>query len=244
MDTTTFFDDYCRKAKLNCILIMDNKGIIEGTNQAFLDNFGYAKNELNGQHFRALFNESDRNQNKPERELATVLKDGNAPDENYILNKDGKEILVTGESMLVFNETGESFIIKDVINLQSGMQLERFHIETEELMEKIFEGNKTTAVAVLDGFGKIIKVNPPFLNLFELAEMPAPGSRLWHLKHSFWNTPALRSEVKEILIKNISLKKSFTLKTANEETIPIKFTVKVLGRDEKKIYIINIRHLV
>jgi len=56
MDTTTFFDDYCCKAKLNCILIMDDNGAILGTNQAFLDNFGYDKNDLKGEHFRTLFN--------------------------------------------------------------------------------------------------------------------------------------------------------------------------------------------
>jgi len=67
--------------------------------------------------------------------------------------------------------------------------------------------------------------------------MPAPGSRLSHINHCFWNTPALRNEIKEILIKNISLKKSFILKTAGGETLPIKFTVKVLGREEK-IYIL------
>ena len=54
----------------------------------------------------------------------------------------------------------------------------------------------------------------------------------------FKNTLYPPYEIKEILIKNIYLKKSFTLKTANEETIPIKFTVKVSGREEKKIYII------
>jgi len=180
---------------------------------------------------------SDRNQNKPETELATVLNDGHALDENYILSKDGKEIWVTGEAMLIETKAKKYYIVKDVVNLQSRSQLEYFHIETEELMEKIFEGNKDTAMVVLDGKGKIIKVNQPFLNFFGITEMPAPGSRLSHINHCFWNTPALRNEIKEILIKNISLKKSFILKTAGGETLPIKFTVKVLGREEK-IYIL------
>ena len=238
MDTTSFFDHYCRQAVLNCILIMDDKGIIIDANQAFLDNFGYNKKELIGQHFRTLFNLSDRNQNKPETELATILKDGHALDENYILNKDGKEIWVTGEAMLIKTKAGKSYIVKDVVNLQSRNHVEYFYIETEELMEKIFEGNKETAVVVLDGIGKIIKVNQGFLNLFQIAEMPASGSSLSQLNHVFWNTPALRNEIREILIRNIPLKKSFALNTVNGETIPLKFTVKVLGREERKIYII------
>jgi PAS domain S-box-containing protein len=238
MDTTTFFDDYCRKAKLNCILIMDDKGIILGTNQAFLDNFGYNKEDLNGHHFRKLFSLSDRDKNKPEIELATILSDGHALDENYVLNKDGKEIWVTGEAMLIQTKAGKPYIVKDVVNLQSKNQLEYFHIETEELMEKIFEGNRDTAMVVLDGMGKIIKLNQPFVTMFDIAEIPAPGSKLSQLNHSFWHTPFLRSEIREILVKGTSIKKSFTLQTASGEALQLKFTVKVLGRDERKIYVI------
>jgi PAS domain S-box-containing protein len=238
MNTSTFFDDYYHNAVLNCLLIMDDKGIILGTNQAFSNNFGYSNNELNGQNFNVLFNLSHRNQNKPEAELENVLNRGNAFDENYILNKEGKEIWVTGESMLTVTKTGAAYIVKDVINLQSKKQLELLHIETEELMERIFEGKKDTAMVVLDGGGKIIKLNQPFLNLFEIAKMPLPGSRLSQLNHIYWSAPDIRKEIRSILVRNIPPEKNFTLETKKGEKIILNFIVKVLGREERKIYII------
>lgn len=238
MDTTTFFDDYCRNAAMNCILIMDDKGIILNTNHAFSDNFGYSKNELDGQNFSVLFNLSDRNDRKPQMEIEEVLNKGNAMSENYILNKDGNEIWVTGEAMLAVTKAGMNYIIKDVVNLQSTKQLDLFHIETEDLMERIFEGNRNIPMIVLDGAGEIIKVNQSFLNLFKIDVMPLPGSKFSQLNHVFWSTPGLRSEIRNILVKGISLKKNFTLQTTNGEQLILKFIVKVLGREERKIYII------
>ena len=238
MDTSTFFDDYYTNAVLNCILIMDENGIILDTNQAFSKNFGYINNELNGQNFRILFSLKDRDLQKPEHELENILNKGHALDENYILNKDGKEIWVTGEAMLAVAKTGKNYIIKDVVNLQSKKQLELFHIETEELMERVFDGNNETSVIVLDGGGKILKVNLPFLKLFEIEETPNPGSSLSQLNHHFLSNPDLKSEIRKILVENKSIIKGFTYETSKGEILQLKLIAKVIGWQERKVYII------
>ncbi len=238
MDTSTFFDGYYNNASVNCIVVTDDKGIILNTNKAFCNNFGYSQDELNGQHFRVLFTLPDRNEKKPEAELAKVLSTGNSFDENFLLNKDGKEIWITGESMLVKTKTGTPYIIKDIVNLQSKNQLRLFTIEAEDLMERIFEGNKETSMIVLDGMGKIIKVNQSFLNQFEIAEMPLTAIRLTQLNHPFWNNADVRSEIRNIIVKNKFPAKTFVLETTKGEKIPLKFNVKVLGREERKVYII------
>src|SRR5436190_24357259 len=101
MDTTLFFDSYYRNAKLNSIVIMNLAGKILHVNEAFTNNYGYNNSDIEGLNFRTLFNKSDRENHKPEQELVTVLRHGNATDENYLLHKNGREIWTTGESMLV-----------------------------------------------------------------------------------------------------------------------------------------------
>jgi PAS domain S-box-containing protein len=138
---------------------MDCKGVIFDVNQAFTTNFGYSKNDLKGQSFNILFNEFDRKKKLPELELETVTASGQAQDENYVVDKEGLEVWALGESLLVSNEEGEKYIVKDIINLQAKKQLQLFLNETEELLERIFESTKDLSIMILDSRMKIIKAN-------------------------------------------------------------------------------------
>jgi PAS domain S-box-containing protein len=181
---------------------MDCKGVIFDVNQAFTTNFGYSKNDLKGQNFNILFNEFDRKKKLPELELETVTASGQAQDENYVVDKEGLEVWALGESLLVSNEEGEKYIVKDIINLQAKKQLQLFLNETEELLERIFESTKDLSIMIVDSRMKIIKANRAFLHLFEIQDAPLAGSRLSDLNHPFWSNEEIKNEIRNIIINN------------------------------------------
>src|SRR5215207_3237205 len=142
MDMAPFFEFYYNNAEVNSILIMDSKGIILDVNQAFSKNFEYEKKDIVGNHLASLFTTEDKETNKPQHEIETVLSKGQAHDENYIVDKSGHAIWCTGESMLAIGKDGKKYIIKDIINLQAKKQLQLFLKGTDELLERIFESSK------------------------------------------------------------------------------------------------------
>jgi PAS domain-containing protein len=122
---------------------------------------------------------------KPELELETVIATGQSHDENYVINDKNLAIWALGESLLVADVEEQQYIVKDIINLQAKKQLQLFHIETEELLEHIFESSDDVPMMVLDGSLKLIKANTAFVSLFELQETPLTGSRLADIPHPF-----------------------------------------------------------
>jgi PAS domain S-box-containing protein len=241
MNTAAFFDLYYKNAEINSIVIMNSAGTILDVNQAFTNNFGYYPEELKGKNFSVLFNEEDNAKGKPQLELQTVLSKGQAHDENYILNKEGHQIWCTGEALLVVNEQGEKYIVKDIINLQAKRQLHLFLTETEELLERIFESTNDIPMLILDGSLKIQRVNNAFLQLFEIKAMPVPGSRLSDLDHPFWNSADIRNALSKIIIAGEPIKqKEFSLILRSGETRTIELNSKVIDSQVmgRKLFII------
>ncbi|HLL45035.1 MAG TPA: PAS domain-containing protein [Segetibacter sp.] len=229
MNTSAFFNPYYNNAKLNSILIMDCTGVIFDVNQAFTTNFGYSKNDLKGQNFNILFNEFDRKKKLPELELETVTASGQAQDENYVVDKEGLEVWALGESLLVSNEEGENYIVKDIINLQAKKQLQLFLNETEELLERIFESTKDLSIMILDSRMKIIKANRAFLHLFEISDAPLEGSRLSDLNHPFWRNDEIKNEIRNIIINNQPLRhREFLLETRRGIKKKVKFDSQII----------------
>ena len=208
---------------------MDCTGVIFDVNQAFTTNFGYSKNDLKGQNFNILFNEFDRKKKLPELELETVTASGQAQDENYVVDKEGLEVWALGESLLVSNEEGENYIVKDIINLQAKKQLQLFLNETEELLERIFESTKDLSIMILDSRMKIIKANRAFLHLFEISDAPLEGSRLSDLNHPFWRNDEIKNEIRNIIINNQPLRhREFLLETRRGIKKKVKFDSQII----------------
>lgn len=229
MKTSAFFNPYYNNAKLNSILIMDCKGVIFDVNQAFTNNFGYSTNDIKGQNFNILFNENDRKNKLPQLELETVTATGQAQDENYIVDKEGLEVWALGESLLVSNEEGEKYIVKDIVNLQSKKQWQLLLYQTEEILERVFESAKDLSVIILDSEMKIIKANKAFLDLFEISATPIAESRLSDLHHPFWNNPEIKKEIRSIIINNQPLRHQiFLLETRRGTKKKVKFDSQII----------------
>jgi PAS domain S-box-containing protein len=215
MNTSRFFDNYYKKARVNSLMILDTNGVIIDINQGFTKNFGYTAEDVKGKNFSLLYTKADLDTNKPQRELEAVITNGQASDENYVLDKNGHPIWCTGESILAPGEDDTKYIIKDIVNLQTKKQLQLLVADTEALLERVFQSSKDIAILVLDGSMKIEKANAAFLQLFGLAESPVPGSRLSDINHPFWNSEEIKTSIRQLLISNQAIKEQeFLLETA------------------------------
>jgi PAS domain S-box-containing protein len=242
MNTEHFFDSYFNQAEINCMVVMDCYGMILKVNTAFTKNYGYTNEHLVGKYFDVLFIEKDKEEGRPERELKTVMKLKKAYDENYVVDKDGLPVWSTGETVLVDGGDGTQYLVKDMINLQSKRQLQLFLNQTEELLERVFESSKETAMMILDGSMKVIKVNEAFTEFFKLPDLPAPGSRLSEIDHPFWQSSAMKSELANILINNQPLKnKEYLIEGDENDTRAIVINTRIIEGNAdtgKRVFII------
>jgi PAS domain-containing protein len=137
---------------------------------------------------------------------------------------------------------GEKYLIKDVINLQAKKQVNLFLKSTEELLNRIFTSSKDIPMMILDGSLKILGVNRPFLDLFEIEKAPSSNGGLSSLNHPFWNRREIRSEISKVLVTNTPVKRkkfSYETKSGRQKTILLDTKI-VYGKPEagKKVFII------
>jgi PAS domain S-box-containing protein len=231
MNTANFFEHYYNNAQVNSILIMGPDGTVLDVNNSFTKNFGYRNEDIKGKNFSLLFNEADKQQNKPQLELNTVTSTGQSNDENYVVDRHGNQVWCTGESILVVGKDGEKYIVKDIVNLQAKKQLQLFLTETEELLQRIFESSTDIPMMILDGTMKIQKVNAAFRDLFEIQNEPKPGCRISDLDHPFWNNPDVKKELSRIIVTNEPLRhKEFSFQTKSGEQKTVRLDSKVIER--------------
>jgi PAS domain S-box-containing protein len=242
MNTDQFFTEYYKNAEVNSILIMECDGTIKSVNKSFTSNFGYDNEEITGRNFSILFTLQDNQKNKPGLELKRVISEGQAHDENYLVDKDGHAIWCTGEVVLVTGEQGKKYIVKDIINLQAKRQLQMLLMETEDMLEKVFEGSKEIAIMTLDATMKIQKVNAAFLHLFELGDVPAVGSGISQINHPFWNRNEVKNEIRMSIVNNEPMKgREYRLdgNLKEEKTIRVHSKITNAKRGfEKRIFLI------
>jgi PAS domain S-box-containing protein len=215
-------------ARYNGILILDTQGIIQKINHAFHIRFGYTAAELDGKNFSVLFTEKDREKNKPEMEIQKAITEGSANDENYLVHKDGNKIWVTGESVFIDNNN-ENYIVKVVHNIHAQKQLERFLMQSHEFIDTVFDSIKESALMILDSRIRIVKVNAAFLELFELKQPPAEGSRLVELDHPFWQRTDVKQEAINFLVThNAGKEKIFEMETKAGLSKKLSFKAKLV----------------
>ena len=121
----------------NAVFILDTQGIISGISQGVQSIYGYTHDDLHGKYFDVLFTEEARRQHKPEIELERVLQQGTAADYNYIVHKDGRQVWTEGESILITDLWGDSFIIKNIHSLEKQKELENNLREQNKKLTRI-----------------------------------------------------------------------------------------------------------
>ncbi|HKH61106.1 MAG TPA: PAS domain-containing sensor histidine kinase [Flavitalea sp.] len=200
IDSSDFYRDLFMNSKQNAMILMDTDGYVLQINKAFEDHFGYTQNDLEGKHTRIFFTPEDQNLKKPEMEIASVKEQGAADDNNYLVHKDGSLVWVTGESILVTTDNG-SFISKVVHNIHTQKVMERFLIETNELVESVLKTIKD-ALVVVDIDLRILKANKSFYQTFEIPEETIEGILLYDLNYAFWNEKSMQSKLETMIEEN------------------------------------------
>lgn len=241
VNTEGFFDDIFRNARENSIIIMDEKGHILEINKGFSKAFGYRLKELVGKHFNMLFTKEDQLSKKPEKEIKYALASGSKSDNNYLVHKNGHTIWVMGESVFVKNTANEKYIVKTIQDIHAQKQLERFLLESSQVLDTIFDSIKDVGLVVLDSSMKILKANKAFLKLFEETGSIQEGMKLSQLQNSFWRTAAVKSNLMTVLLTNKPLKKQifyFKVASGKEKAIEIEGKLMESSGKEKRILIV------
>ncbi len=138
LNTELICKQLLKHSRHNAVFILDTEGIIKGISEGAASSYGYTHNDVSGKYFDLLFTEEDRKQQKPELELAKVLQYGTSTDYNNIVHKDGHQIWTEGESLLITDVWGDSFIIKNVHSLDTQKQIQR---NLEQQNEKLLRIN-------------------------------------------------------------------------------------------------------
>jgi PAS domain S-box-containing protein len=155
------FNNTCQ----NTVVLMNAQGIITTVNAAFTECFGYTAADIIGKHVEVLFTEEERQKELPQKELKTVLSEGQSSDNNYLVTKDRTPVWVSGESILVTNQAGDKSILKIIQNIHQQKLAETCILRLRDFNEKILTSIED-AVVVLDVNMKILKANKAFNDFF------------------------------------------------------------------------------
>jgi PAS domain S-box-containing protein len=160
-----FFETLFNKARENNILIADENGIILAINNSFSASFGYTEEDIIGKSVKILFTKEDQERGLPEHEYESVLHNGQAYDNNYLVNKDKSITWVSGETVLVKDHKGATRILKVIQNIhkqkESELELKRLNDFNESILASIAD-----VVIIVDNKLNIIKANNAFAGLF------------------------------------------------------------------------------
>lgn len=200
-----YFHALFNESKENSVLLLDEKGIILEVNSAFINSFGYEKEEVCGKNFKMLFTEEDQQKDRPEKERAAVLSQGQAYDNNYLVQKDKMITWVSGESTLVKDDKGQKYILKIIQNINEQKISENSIISLNDFNDSILKSIED-GVIVLDKNLKIIKANEAFSRIFS-----NPGNKVTDI--NFTELIARYDKNNELyykIIQVVSSKKSFS----------------------------------
>ncbi len=149
------------QAKENSVLLLDEEGMVLEVNHAFINIFGYEKEDVCGKNFRMLFTDEDQAKGLPIKEIANVVARGQAFDNNYLVQKNKTATWVSGESILVKDDNGKIFILKIIQNINKQKISENSIVSLNELNDSILKSIED-GVIVLDKELKIVKSNDVF----------------------------------------------------------------------------------
>lgn len=161
-----FFDPLFNNTLENSILLMDHNGKISKVNKAFTDCFGYIEEYLVNKNISILFTEEDQKKGKPEKEISKVMTSGQASDNNYLVKKNKEVVWVSGESILVKNESGDICILKIIQDINLEKINEKSALQFGNLNEHILASIEDMVI-VMDHQLNIIKTNHSFNFLFK-----------------------------------------------------------------------------
>jgi len=215
LDIGGFFNSLFEHASINAMLLMTLDGIMISVNKAFTSIFGYEDKDIVNKHFSMLFTKEDRESGRPEIELRNVKDLGSAQDKNFIIHINGHKIWASGETILVNNKRGDSFLVKVIQNLHEQKLLENFLSDSNDLLENILM-TISDALILIAPDGTVLKINAAFADLFETTAEAFEKLPLNKTGHSFWASGSLQQIVANVLAETDQLyKQTFFFNRSN-----------------------------
>lgn len=148
-----------RNSEQAAILLMNRQGKILDINTAVTKIFGFDRGDLIGENFEILFTEEDRLKNKPEKEVNTVSKEGTALDKNYVVQKNGKPLWCSGESILLKTEEGKTYFLKVILNINNEKLLEEYLTSRNEELQQARQDLILTIEELTNKNSALVQVN-------------------------------------------------------------------------------------
>jgi len=211
----SYFDSIFYHSKQNCILIMDESGKVIGINPAFTQSFGYSENDILGKSASILYTEKDLENGMFDKELKEVKTLGESSDNNFLVNKDGTQTFVCGESTLAKDKDGNRSIVKVIQNIQqrkvSEMALGSLNDFNENILASIED-----VVVVLNSDLKLVKANHAFLKLFKSSKPDLENLNIGELIKPYDSRNLLLNAIQN----TIKTKKEFSNKQIEMEVTP------------------------
>lgn len=196
-----FLDALMLNARENSVILMSREGTIIDTNEAFLNVFGYKKEEIKGHHSSILFTAEDLARGLLDNELAKVLATAQASDNNYLVKKDRTLLWAAGESTLVKDEEGNDIICKIIQNIQDFKITENSLAELHEFNENIL-ATISDVVYVIDNELNLIKANKAFYDVITEFDVDPTNTNLRTMMSGVKNDQGIMEKLEQAVKGN------------------------------------------
>ncbi|MFN7137705.1 MAG: PAS domain S-box protein [Limisphaerales bacterium] len=152
------------------IISMDQEGRIEEWSEGAQEIFGYAPNEIVGQHTRALFAPEEQAKGVPDEELQKAREAGCGTDERWHVGKSGKRIYASEVACAKYDENG-TFIgyLKVAINLTESALAKEALAKSQERFRAIYE-SAAVGITQVDEHGRFLGINRRFCEITGYSE--------------------------------------------------------------------------
>jgi len=160
-----YFETIFNNSQVNAVLTMQPDGVILSINPAFNSAFGYSAANVEGRNFSLLFTFEDQQRGLPAKELAQALSTGQATDKNYLVKKNKQAVWVSGETLRVKNEKGDTILLKIFQDISEQKKSELAARQANDFNESILNTIDDIVIALNKDL-TIIKANPAFYSLF------------------------------------------------------------------------------
>ncbi|MEO6330686.1 MAG: ATP-binding protein [Ginsengibacter sp.] len=237
-----YFEALFNNAVQNTVLLMDERGTIIKVNNAFINCFGYEMEDIAGKNVAVLFTEEDQIKGLPQKELNAVLTRGQGSDNNYLVSKDNILIWVSGESVLVKNDEGNSCILKVIQNIHQQKLSEISIRHLNEFNENIL-GSIEDVVIVLDENMNIIKANKPFSKLFMYREVGIKPMNFAELIKPYDAFEEIKSNIQNaIRTKKGFLNTAIEIETSSGEKRIFDINCSIMQHEDGKNHVLLVIH--
>jgi PAS domain S-box-containing protein len=211
-----YFEGLFTRLKQNSVILMDTDGFILDINTAFTAAYGYTREGLVGKNFSILFTEENKMKDLPRRELNITLTQGSSSDNNYLVNNEKKLIWVAGESVLLNDLQGTTYILKIIHNIHIQKESEASIMRLNDLNESILSSIEDI-VLVLNEQLNIERANSAFFKLFNNNNgLTVTLPRLENLFKKHEEKEDLMTAIRETISQKTGFSKKEVLLTAGD----------------------------